>query len=247
MKRFKLILAATILVFAVNGYAQKVYPVSSGEMIFAAGTTEFTDAYLSQNPGAAVSENPLRFTTAFHFTQYWHMDFGNNIGVLVGVGVKNIGMISDEVLYNGAVGDYQNYKIIRRTFTGGIPLALKLGSFDNNLFIFGGGEIEFPFHYKEKYWTSHQREGSKTKTTEWFGSQTESFLPSVIAGLQFPGGFNLKFKYYLTDYLNHNYTDTNFVSDLTRYKSSQMWYVSVSWNINTAYAVKGERGATAYR
>lgn len=238
-----------LLLFAgvSKAVAQNVYPISSGEIIFSTGTTEFTDQYLEQFPGAQVSGNPLRFTMAFHFTQYWHVDFGNNVGVFMGLGIKNIGMISDEVLYNGSLGDYHNYKIIRRVYTGGIPLALKLGSFNNNLYIFGGGEIEFPIHFKEKYWDSQDRSGSKTKTTSWFGSQTESFMPSVIAGFQFPGGFNLKFKYYLNDFLNHDYTDNNFVSDLTRYKKSELWNVSLSWQFNTAYMWKGENGVSAYR
>ncbi len=220
--------------------AQNVYPISSGEMIFSVGTTEFTDQYLQQYPGASVAENPLRFTMAFHYTQYWHVDFTNNLGMFVGLGIKNIGMISDEVLYDGALGDYQNYKIIRRVYTGGIPLAIKLGSFENNLFIYGGGEIEFPIHYKEKYWNSHDRKGSKTKTASWFGSQTESVMPSVMGGLQFPGGFNLKLNYYLNNFLNHEYTDNNFVSDLTRYKTSQLWNVSLSWQFNTGYALKND-------
>ena len=247
MKKLSLVFLLLVAVVAERAAAQNVYPISSGEMIFSTGTTEFTDAYLAQYPGASVSENPLRFTMAFHYTQYWHVDFGNSLGVFVGLGVKNVGMVSDEVLYNGAIDDYQNYKIIRRVYTGGIPLALKLGSFKNNLYVYGGGEVEFPIHFKEKYWPSHDREGSKTKTSSWFGSQTESIMPSVMAGLQFPGGFNLKFKYYLNDFLNNGYKDNNFVSDLTRYKSTELWYVSLSWQFNTAYAFKGDKGKSAYK
>ena len=247
MKQISLAILMLLAVGTFKAVSQNIYPITSGEMIFSTGTTEFTDAYLAQNPGASVSENPLRFTMAFHFTQYWHVDFGNSVGMFVGLGVKNVGMISDEVLYNGAISDYQNYKIIRRVYTGGIPIALKLGSFKNNLYVYGGGEVEFPIHYKEKYWPSHDRDGSKTKTSEWFGSQTESILPSVMAGFQFPGGFNLKLKYYLNDFLNNSYKDNNFVSDLSRYKNSQLWYVSLSWQFNTAYALSGDKGASAYK
>jgi hypothetical protein len=240
MKKICVALILLLGIGAGNARAQKVYSVSSGEMIFSTGTTEFTDAYLQQYPGASVSENPLRFTTFFHLTQYWHMDFGNNVGLFLGLGVKNMGLISDEILYNAAISDYQSYKIIRRVYTGGIPVAFKLGSFKDNLYVFGGGEVEFPIHFKEKYWDSHDRKGSKTKNSEWFGSQTQSVIPSVMAGVQFPKGFNLKFKYYLNDFLNNDYTDTKFVSDLTRYKTSRLWSVSLSWQINTAYIFKGE-------
>lgn len=240
LKKITLLLFLFIALGFGRSMAQKVYPITSGEMIFSNGTVEFTDEYLQQYPGAEVSGVPLRFTMAVHISQYWHVDFNENLGFYTGLGVKNVGLISDEVLYNGAINDYQDYKIIRRVYTGGIPLALKLGAFDKNLYIFGGGEVEFPIHFKEKYWGSHDREGSKTKTNKWFGGQTESIMPSVIAGVQFPGGINLKFKYYLNDFLNHDYSDNNFVSDLHRYKSSQIWYMSLSWQFNTAYIFKGE-------
>ena len=239
-KKFYLFLICLVVFGSVESMAQKVYPITSGEMIFSNGTVEFTDAYMQQYPNAAVSEVPLRFTVAVHISQYWHVDFNDYFGMYTGLGVKNVGMISNEVLYNAGIDSYSDYKIIRRVYTGGVPLALKLGSFKDNLYIFGGGEVEFPIHFKEKYWNSHERDGSKTKTTRWFGSQTQTVMPSLIAGVQFPGGVNLKFKYYINDFLNHDYTDTNFVSDLTRYKTSQVWYLSLSWQFNTAYVFKGD-------
>jgi len=206
MKRifFIIILFSAIGVEKVQ--AQKVYAITSGEMIFSNGTVEFSDAYLQQFPEARVSSVPLRYTAIIHLTQYWHVDFSNKFGMFTGLGVKNVGLISDEMLFNGAPGIelYQPYKIIRRVYTGGIPLAVKIGSFKDNLYFFGGGEVEFPIHYKEKYWNSHSRSESKTKTKEWFSGRTESVLPSAIAGVQFPGGVNLKFKYYLSDFLNNN-------------------------------------------
>lgn len=237
MKKISIIILFLVVAGVGKIFSQKIYPITSGEMIFANGTMEFTDEYLQQFPEAQVSGVPLRFTTAFHLSQYWHFDFSGNFGFYTGLGVKNVGIISDEILYNGSPGfeSYQPYKIVRRLYTGGIPLALKLGSFKDNLYVYGGGEVEFGIHYKEKYWNSHSRSGSKTKTKQWFGGQTQSVLPSVIAGVQFPGGVNLKFKYYLNDFLNHNYTNNNFVSDLTRYKTSQVWYLSLSWQFNTAY------------
>ncbi len=237
------------LLINVSVNAQKIYPITSGELIFSNGNVEFTDEYLAQYPDAQVSGVPLRFTAFFHLSQYWHFDFTGNFGLYTGLGVKNVGIISDEILYNGSPGieSYQPYKIIRRLYTGGIPLALKLGSFKDNLYFFGGGEVEFGIHYKEKYWNSHGRDGAKTKYTAWFSNQYQPVLPSAIVGVQFPGGINLKFKYYLNDFLNHDYKNQNFVSDLTRYKTSQVWYLSLSWQFNTAYLTKWGDGETAYR
>lgn len=209
-------------------------------MIFSNGTVEFTDAYLQQFPQAEVSGVPLRYTMVFHLSQYWHFDFTEKVGFYTGVGVKNVGIISNEVLYNPTPGieSYKPYKIVRRLYTGGIPIAAKFGSFADNLYVFGGVEFEFAMHYKEKYWNSHDRSGSKTKRTEWFANETETVLPSFIAGVQLPRGVNLKFKYYFNDFLDHSNTSTNFVSDLSRYKKSQVWYISLSWQFNTAYLFK---------
>lgn len=235
MKKLTLLLALLVIVGAVKSFAQNIYPVTSGEMIFSSGTVEFTDEYMQEFPEAKVMDVPVRFTTGFNISQFWHFDFNEHFGLYTGLGIKNVGLISDEMLYDGSPGieSYQPYKIIRRNYTGAIPLAVKLGSFDKHLFIYGGGEFEFGIHYKEKYWNSHDRSGAKTKTKKWFGGQTESILPSAIVGLQFPRGLNVKFKYYLNDFFNHDYTNTNFVSDLTRYKTSQMWYLSLSWQFNT--------------
>ena len=243
MQRFFILILLSITLGAGNVVAQKIYPITSGEMIFSNGTVEFTDKYMQQFPNSEVSSVPLRYTAVFHLSQYWHMDFGDHFGLFSGLGVKNVGIISDEVLFNGAPGieSYQPYKIIRRLYTGGVPFAVKFGSFKDNLYFFGGGEVEFAIHYKEKYWNSHDRSGSKTKSSQWFGSQSEPVLPSLIAGVQFPGGVNLKFKYYLNDFLNHDYSSSNFVSDLNRYKTSQVWYLSLSWQFNTAYLFGDER------
>lgn len=240
MKKLTLLFALLFILGAGNTYAQNIYPVTGGELIFSNGTVEFNDAYMQQFPNAQASGVPLRFTMFFHLSQDWHFDINEHFGFFTGLGIKNVGLISDEMLYNGSPGieSYQPYKIVRRLYTGGIPFALKFGSFKDHLYIYAGGEFEFGIHYKEKYWNSHDRSGSKTKTSKWFASQTEGILPSAIIGLQFPQGINLKFKYYMNDFLNHDYANTNFVSDLTRYKTSQVWYLSLSYQINTYEILK---------
>ena len=122
-------------------------------------------------------------------------------------------------------------------------LALKFGSFKNHFYFYGGGEYELAFVLKEKYWTgTYSRDGTKTKSVTWFSNQTPAFLPSLFAGVQLPGGINLKFKYYLTDFLNADYKvsgnsqegATFDLSDLSRYQESQIFYFSVCWQFNTA-------------
>ena len=117
----------------------------------------------------------------------------------------------------------------------GIPLALKLGSFKDNLYVFAGGEYEWALLWKEKYWNSHSRSGTKSKDTKWFPDNMQTFLPSVFVGIQFPKGFNLKFKYYMNDFTDHSYTATGNplnVSNLSRYKTTQTMYISLSFQIH---------------
>jgi hypothetical protein len=228
--------------------AQNVYPVTSGEIIFSQSNSSFTEEFLDQYPDAGLAGNNVRFTVFFHLGQYIHYDFNDKFGLYSGLAIRNVGMITDEslpqtVTLTGAEVPYEDYKIIRRQYMLGVPLAFKFGSFSKHFYFFGGGEYELAFVFKEKYWTgSYQRDGSKTKDVQWFANQTPTFLPSVFAGVQLPGGVNIKFKYYLTDFLNTDYKvssntqeGSSFdLSDLSRYKESQLFYVSVCWQFNTA-------------
>ena len=245
----KLYVLAIISLGLINipAMAQKLYTVTSGEIIFSQSQASFTQAFMDKYNGANLASNNVRFTCFLHIGQYVHYDFTNSIGMFSGLAIRNIGMITDETLpqqvANGA-GEvpYEEYKIIRRQYTLGVPLAFKIGDFNKHFYFFGGGEYEMAFHFKEKYWTgTFDRSGSKTKDTEWFSSQTPTFIPSLFAGIQFPYGLNLKFKYYLNDFLDSSYKGngnnvagaTFDVSDQSRYKESKMFYFSLCWQFNT--------------
>jgi hypothetical protein len=246
----KIYFLSLLLLGAINIHmiAQKLYPVTSGEMIFSQSNTSFTPEFLSQYPGANLASDNVRFTVFFHFGQYIHYDFNNKIGMYTGLAVRNIGMITDETLpqtvtTTGATVNYDDNKIIRRQYTLGIPLAVKLGSFNKHIYFYGGAEYELAFALKEKYWKGNfDRSGSKTKNVQWFSNQTPAFLPSVFAGIQLPEGFNVRFTYYLTDFLDNGYKLSSNsqegavfnVSDLSRYKESQVFFVSVCWQFNTS-------------
>jgi hypothetical protein len=234
--------------FNLTANAQHVYPVTSGEMIFSQSNTSFTQDFLNQYPGARLAADNVRFTIFLHIGQYIHMDFSNSFGLYSGLGIRNVGMITDESLPQTVTTThadvlYNDYKIIRRQYMLGVPLAFKVGSFSNHFYFFAGGEYEMGLVVKEKYWTGNfDRDGSKTKSVKWFSNQTPLFFPSLFAGVQFPRGVNLKFKYYLTDFLNNDYRiSTNSqegytfnLSDLSRYKDSHIVYVSLCWQFNTA-------------
>jgi hypothetical protein len=243
------IISVSLLLLNMQASAQqmKIYPVTSGEMIFSQSSASFTQEFLDQYPNARLAANNVRYTVFFHIGQYIHFDFNNMVGLYSGLAIRNVGMITDESLpqtvsLTGDSSQYTDYKIIRRQYTLGIPLALKLGSFSKHLYFFGGAEAELAFHFKEKYWTGEfDRDDSKTKDKEWFANQTPTILPSVFAGMQFPRGINLKFKYYLTDFLDSGYKVSSNshegaifnVSDLSRYGKSDVFYFSLCWQFRT--------------
>jgi hypothetical protein len=251
MKKIYFILALTLFlsIWSSLQAQTKVYTTSGGEIIFSWGDVQYTDKFKNDYPEAEISKNPARFTVFFHFQQLMHMDMTDNIGIFTGIGMRNIGLISNERLpenYNTLNPGYFNAKIIRRTYTLGLPLALKLGSFKNNFYLYGGAEIEWAFHSKEKWWASLDRDGAKTKSNDWFPDNINTWLPSYFVGIQFPGGANVKFRYYSDDFFDHSYGITNatnrndVVSDLTKYKKSSMVYISLSYQINTMKALHGE-------
>ncbi len=253
--KFKFLIIVCFILISVPVMSQKIYPVTSGEMIFSQSQSSFTQSFINQYPTARLAANNVRFTIFFHIGQYIHYDFNNKIGMFSGLAIRNVGMITDETLpqtvsvSNGAGVPYSDYKIIRRQYMLGVPLAIKFGAFDNHLFLYGGGEYEMAFHLKEKYWSNtFDRSGTKTKNKEWFSNQTPTFLPSVFAGVQLPGGFNVKFKYYLTDFLNKDYISSRNsqegssfdISDLSRYQESQIFSFSLCWQFNTAAIWNGD-------
>lgn len=248
MKPRSYFILISLMLTGIPAMGQKIYPVTSGEMIFSQSTTSFTQEFTNQYPDARVAADNVRFTVFFHLGQYIHYDVNDKFGLFSGLAIRNVGMITDEVLpqtvsiSGGASVPYEDYKIVRRQYMLGIPLAFKVGSFDKHFYIYGGGEYELAFHFKEKYWTgSFDRDDSKTKANEWFGNQTPTFIPSLFAGIQLPYGLNLRFKYYMTDFLNSGYKISSNtqegssydISDLSRYAESQIFYFSLCWQFNT--------------
>ncbi|WP_439185212.1 hypothetical protein [Carboxylicivirga taeanensis] len=221
----------------LNAQSQ-LYTVTSGEMIFSWADVE--QAPLAGGPHENVAGVP-RFSMFLHVGQYVHLDFTNTIGLYSGLALRNIGFITkDDALDLGVE------KEKHRSYSLGLPIAFKLGAFKEHFYLFGGAEYELLFHYKYKYWI----DGDKHKTSEWFSNRTKRFVPSVFAGVQFPRGLNLKFKYYLDDFLNSDFSKgDNPLNDYSRYGSTQMFYISLSWQFDTRDFNKiwnGERSGRAY-
>ena len=203
-----------------------IYSTNGGEFIFSFADVDVADADVS---------GILRFSAFFHVGQKWHFDFSNNFGLYTGYGIRNIGFITEDdgIMIEEFADQIQaddDIKIKRRSYTLGIPLAFKLGNFDRNAFVYGGGEMELMFNYKEKLFINGDKED---KYNEWFSERTNLLMPSVFGGVQFPGGINVQFKYYLTNFLNQDYTERVDGVNVMPYENvdSRLFYLSLSFNI----------------
>ena len=206
--KFLILLLLIIPLGTACSFAQDVYALSGGEIIFQSALVETTTDDVNTR---------LRFTTAFHLGEFVHIDFGNHFGIFSGMGIRNVGFITDE---NDIRTKYRSYSM-------GIPLAFKIGSFKKNMYVFAGGEYEWLFHFKQKVFIDE----AKYKYSSWFSNRTSSFIPSAFAGLQFPGGIQLKVKYYLNDFLNHEFNRGDEHNNYTLFRKTQVWYISLSFLI----------------
>lgn len=203
-----------------------IYSTKGGELIFS-----FADV---ENAGADVT-NILRFSAFFHAGQKWHFDFGNNFGLFTGYGIRNVGFITEndgimEAEFDEYMGEDDDLRVKRRSYSLGVPLAIKLGNFDRRAYVYGGAELELMFNYKAKLFVDGDKE---EKFNEWFSDRTNLLNPSVFGGVQFPGGINLQARYYLLNFLDQDFSQR--VDGVLRRPfeavDSRMFYISVFFNL----------------
>ncbi|MEY4931563.1 MAG: hypothetical protein RI909_2287 [Bacteroidota bacterium] len=172
------------LTLAASSFGQKPYLTSDGEVILGF-------ASITQN---GVEEQSIpRFTMFFHGQSLIHFDRHETSGFFTGFSLRNVGFIYDQ--------DASTRKKYR-TYNVGIPIGFKIGDMDN-MYVYGGYELEMPFNYKEKTFINEKKED---KFNVWFSNRTPTFYHALFAGVRFPHGLSLKVKYYLTPFFNQNYT-----------------------------------------
>ncbi|MCU0371159.1 MAG: hypothetical protein MUC31_07070 [Bacteroidales bacterium] len=217
MKKFTLTI---ILLYAFGSFAQdntKVYGSFASEMIFSFASIENQD----YDQG-----NIMRWAPVLNLQGMANFDFNEYFGLFTGAAVRNVGFIYE---WPQAL-DSNKTKYKYRTYNFGVPVGFKVGKLDKFLF-FGGYEIEFPFVYKEKRFVNEEKE---EKDVIWFSSRVEPVQHSLLAGIQFPYGAVLKFKYYLTNFHNRDYVAMVDGVEKKPYDfKSNIFYFSICWNLFT--------------
>ena len=186
MKRLTTLIIIFLAGLSVIRAQSDFYTTSGGEMIFSFATIDDNGADM---------ESIMRWAPVFNPQFFANYDLNDNFGLLFGAAVRNVGFIYKQD--DGTKKKHRNYNI-------GIPVGIKIGNM-NKVFIYGGYEIEFPINYKEKTFVNEQ----KSKFNVWFSDRVPTIYNSVFAGVQFPYGVSLKFKYYFTGFFNQNYTEND--------------------------------------
>lgn len=193
---------------------KKVYTTSSGEMIFS-----FASIATNGNEESSV----LRFSPVVNIQNWVNFDKADNFGLFTGLSVRNVGVIFD-------VPGQPNTRVKARTYNVGVPVGVKLGNLDG-LFFFAGYELELPLNYKEKIFVNEEKQ---EKRNIWFSNRVPTINHSLMAGVQMPYGATLKFKYYLTNFYNKNYTENDGQGNIIKpYENLDVnvFYVSLSFGL----------------
>ena len=217
MKKIILLVILLIAFQHSNTFAQE-----NSRSYFTSGT-EFIFSFASIDNNDQEGNNIMRFSGFFHLQGMYNYDFGKAAGLFTGLAIRNVGFIED-FPETGIRKKYRTYNI-------GIPIGLKLGSMGGT-HLYAGYEIEFPTNYKEKTFTNERKDD---KFNVWFSSRVPAFYHTVLVGVQFKYGLNLKFKYYLTNFFNQSYSyfDSDTGTEVFEYadKDVRIFYISLSFNL----------------
>jgi hypothetical protein len=218
MKKQSFIFVIALLFAAPLTKAQtgEFYTTFGSEMIF---------SFASIDDNGKETGGVLRWTPVINLQTMVNYDPAKSFGLFSGIGVRNVGFIYDDYT-DPETGDVVKKKF--RNYNIGIPVGIKIGNVER-LFVYGGYEIEFPLAYKEK---TFQNE-IKSKFTVWFSKRVPTFYHTFIAGIEFPYGANLKFKYYLTNFHNKDYISTVNGVQYKPYQNlnANVFYIALSFNL----------------
>lgn len=209
----KLSLLTLLIGTALFSFGQiKHYASSSGEMIFS-----FANIKQSGN----TIDSKLRWSPVFNWQVFSNHDFTQHVGMFYGFAIRNVGFVYD-IPNSDTLKKYRTYNI-------GIPIGIKIGNMEGG-FIYGGYEFEMPFHYKEKTFVNGDK---KDKIQVYFTDRVNWYTQSLFAGFNFKRGLNIKFKYYLDNFFNPNYSEVNAAGVRVKPFSNfnaHVFYVAIQFN-----------------
>jgi len=214
MKKIAFILfGCFIMTFSIRAQSSW-YQSYGGEMLFS-----FADI---QDQGRTES-SLMRWAPVLNMYTYANKDLSQHLGFYAGLSLLNVGYIYDG--YNNPNSEGTLKKKFR-TYNLAVPVGFKIGNL-SKFFIFGGYSVEFPFAYKEKTFDGGDKVG---KITGWFSSRYEPIQHGFHVGVQLPEGLTVNFKYYLSEFHNQDFTESNGIKPYEGLES-HIFYFSLSYKM----------------
>lgn len=222
----KLLTSLLLSFICVSAWSQKEDRNSDyrNGRFYSSSETEFIFSFANVEMDSINHDNALRFSPVFNLTYRLNYDVTKFLSFDIGLGLRNVGFILN------IIDNENDLKKKYRTYNFGLPVGIKIGDLNqkNPFFLFAGGEIEMPFHYKEKTFENGDKTG---KITGWFSKRTDLFAQSVYAGVQLPQGFSIKFKYYLNNFFNKDFSIFAHEKPIKPYSGMDVnvFYFSITW------------------
>lgn len=207
------------IIFAQNDTIKKIYSRYFCELSMQYNTVKPSDNTI----------NGIRTTYVTNFFENTHFDFTNKFGVIVGFGIKNLGIKTK----NETIDSNSYSKIIRRGLYGNASIALKYGDFTKHIFLFSGLGYDYGFHYRQKLYTSMF---NSTKQGEWFSDALQKNMPHAFIGFQFSNGLNVRIIEYFNNFFNQNYSGV--FGNFSNFKLTKLYSLSLSMQINENSSTK---------
>jgi hypothetical protein len=183
MKKFSF-LFATLLCLQFVAFSQNpVYGVFESKTLFQIGM-------MQDSAGNNVS-SIVRFTPFANYSIQAHKDFSNTVGAYIGIGVKNQGFITK----------YNNDTTVKsRAYCLSIPVGLKFGNMEKDMYFYLAGEFLAQFDYKEKVFYG----STKDKRKNLYTNDINPIVWSSTVGVNLQG-FTIGAEYTLTNFFQNNY------------------------------------------
>jgi hypothetical protein len=214
MKRIILTIGTAVII-GLSAFSQSTAYMTAGfESIF---------SFANINYKGSTPNSTIRWAPVINIQAMVNKDISDKFGLFTGLAIRNVGYIFDGYK-DPASGNI--YKKKFRSYNLSLPIGIKMGNL-KGIFAYAGYEIELPVLYKEKTFEGGDKIG---KITGWFSSREVLFQDGFFVGVQFPYGFNLKFKYYLSEFNNENYTDASGYKPYAGLKAN-IFYFSLNFNL----------------
>ncbi len=207
MKNYSRVLLGFLLIMLMaplfgQQKSPKPYIATDGEMIFGFNQLTVPDQFFDRK---------MRFSFFPHLDFTVHKDFNKYMGIYAGIGHQNIGLRFED-----------SVKKMHRSLVVNAPIGLKFGNFEKGVFLFGGVDFGYFYHYKQRYSVGEDKfvikefNSDRINNTNW----------AWFVGMELPGGLNLRFKYYMNDFFNQGYTNEIGAMPYAG-ASSRIWYISI--------------------